>query len=327
MFQRLNIKIKYNHSAEYKNYTSYDEEYENINKKEKHIRCDDMETLKNTVLDPESTYANKPVLYMMLAFKDMFIKEHTFNGYTYFDKIANKMMYDSFDLLDDTKDDNKYDSKDDNNKDDTKKVTFKYIFDEKVLKETKSIVCVIYKKEDDSIFIADHRHDEDETFGFPSVFHSVPGGRRDSENPLSTFFQEIHEELILGDAGIPFFDDATITGYQLNEVGALFIFCEVMSAAKVSNYTDTVEHTGFKPFSLTVYRNHQEFLTIPKDDIKEYKNKNAFKVLIPRQQGKFDSVGSWFRQVSFNETLFGIPGRFDCYKKGSIVYNGLLSLQ
>ena len=34
-----------------------------------------------------------------------------------------------------------------------------------------------------------------------------------------------------------------------------------------------------------------------------------------------DQIGS-FEEISFNkETLFGIPGRLDCYKKGSIIYN------
>jgi len=344
----VDFKIKYDHSAEYNELNSYENEFKNV---ENNLRYDDPK-LKDTILDKSFTYANIAVLDMIDNFKNnfssMFVKEHDMNAYTYYDKKNKKMMYDCFKLYD--KNNNEVDYTD--------------IFDEDTLKRTKNVVSVIYimgkyfgenpknKYEYDNLydkydcemssdygiemenyektrmFIADHKHEEDNTFGFPSTFNSVPGGRRDSSNPLSTFFNEAHEELILGNKGIEFFDNSSITGYQLNENGALFIFCNVNRDATVNNIDENIVHSGFKPFSLTVYKNHEEFLKLEKelskDLLKEYKKENSFKVLIPREQGKFDSVESSFRNVSFDdETLFGIPGRLNCYKKGSIIYEGL----
>ena len=310
-----NILIKYNYSSEYNLQTPYKIE-------EGHI-CYDDPLLKDTILDRTFKYANNTVLGMIEKFKNnfssMFIKEHDYNGYTYYDKKNNKMMCDHFKLYDKNK----------------KEVDYTDIFDEDILSKTKSVVSVIYKKinanrncDEFDIYIADHKHEEDNTFGFPSVFNSVPGGRRDSSNPLSTFFSESYEELILGDKGIDFFDNACIKAYQLNENGALFIFCEVSPNATVNNVNDNIGQSGFKPFGLTVYKNHEEFLKkekeLTKDQLKQYKKENSYKVLIPREQGQFDSVSSSFEKINFDsDTLFGIPGRLDCYKKGSIVYNGI----
>lgn len=314
-FKPLDIEIKYKSSGQYDEVHTYSEVFEKENKRELHLAYNDP-LLKETVLDKSYKNSNIAILDMIDTFENLFnclfLKENNNNGYCYYDKKNHTMMIDSFLLF----------SKD------MKSLTYTDIFDDDVLKKTKSVVSVIYKKLNDKIFIADHRHEEDNTFGYPSIFNSVPGGRRDSVNPLTTFFSEAYEELKLGDKGIDFFHLSKLKGYQLNEFGTLFIFCEVNSNACVYNESDTIGTCGFKPFTLTVYKNPDEAIQkekeLSKDEFKKYKKDNSYKVLIPREQGKFDSVEAYFKEISFeNDTLFGIPGRFDCYKKGSIIYTGL----
>ena len=238
VFIPVNIKVKYLHSSEFNELVSYDKEFEEVNKKEKQLRYDDS-LLKNTILDKSHKMANTAVLDMIDKFRNtffsMFLKEHDFNAYTYYDNNSKKMMYDSFSLYSNDK-----------------KVEYKDIFDENILKDTKSVVSVLYKKNDGKVFIADHKHEEDSTFGYPSVFNSVPGGRRDSNNPLSTFFSEAYEELRLGNKGINFFDNSVIKGYQLNEHGALFVFCEVQENAELNNVNEDSSF-GFKPYQFTSF--------------------------------------------------------------------------
>jgi len=314
-FHPLNVKVIYDHSAEFTSFNAYDDVLHEMNKKEPTVSMKDTSSLMNTVLDASFKYANQAVLSMIdqckREFNNMLVGEHNENGYVYYAK--NKLMYDSFVLFDEKKN----------------VMDFNDVFDENTLKNTKNVVSVIYKKDKEgNVYIADHYHVEDDTFGFPSKFHSVPGGRRDSINPLTTFFSEAYEELRLGACGIDFFDKSTLKGYQMNSRGVLFVFCEVSPDAMVNQQTDDVKSYGFQPFSLTVYKNHEEFLdkkkTLNDQELKAYKKANSFKVLIPRQIGLFDSVNASFEKVSFNaKTLFGIDGRLDCYKKGSIVYDGL----
>lgn len=312
----LNLKIKYECSHEHNTYSTYEQELAAV--KEPIVAVTDPR-LKGTVLDPtfrswdeNINYVSKQLTSMLARFKGVFIKETNETGYCYFDKYSRKIMFDSYAIQ--------------NEKGEV--LGYQEIFNPDVLDATRNVICVIYKRHGDKVYITDHRHEEDDTFGYPQMFHSVPGGRRDSDNPLATFFAEAYEELLLGDRGQDFFHNAVLKGYSLNDRGGLYIFCEVQHDAPLANATDITGHAGFKPFTVTVYKNpveaQEKALKLDKDEFKKYKQENAYKVLFPREQGLFDSTGAWFREISFDkDTLFGIKGRFDCYKKGSPVYNGL----
>lgn len=264
------------------------------------LRYDDIK-LKGSVLDPNMKHCNTTVVSMIDRFEKYaertFIPEFDFNGYieegnrvNVYDLVHNGVVYE-----------------------------YKHIFSEEELSEIRSVVCVIYKIVDGVLYIADHLHEEDDTFGYPSSFHSVPGGRRDTKNPFQTFFTEAYEELLLDNK--EFFQGSVIRGYEIGPKGVLYIFCEVASNREVNTCKETRLSVGFHPFTLKVFVDDP-----PVTDSASSKD-HIYKVLIPRQTGMFDAVSAKFCKVNFNgDTLFGIDGRYGCYKKGSIIYEGLKEL-